>query len=209
MQAFDPLCEVQSDKASVEITSPFDGVVKELLVKEGEIAKVGSGLCIIEVEEEVTEDSEPAPAPVEPTAPLSVETNSISSSIDTPSPGGASATRRVHPMDPNLAVEQKLSNVFAAPSIRHFARQQGVDLALLVPGSGKKGRIEKGDVESFLNGQRVAGAQGVPPTTSEPVGDVVVELGRTRYGMWKAMVKVCELQNYGSVLSVLTDLNIC
>ena len=52
VQTFDPLCEVQSDKASVEITSPFEGIVKELLVKEGEVAKVGENLCIIEVEDE-------------------------------------------------------------------------------------------------------------------------------------------------------------
>jgi len=153
--------------------------------------KVGSGLCLIEVDEEVVEGSESAP--VEPAAPSSVETKSLSSSIDTPSPGGASATRHLHPMDPNHAVEQKLSNsdhVFAA-SVRHFARQEGVDLALLVPGSGKKGRIEKEDIESFLTGQHSASSQGIP-MTSEPVGDVVVELGRTRYGMWKATVKVCD-----------------
>ena len=56
--SFDALCEVQSDKDSVEITSPFDGIVKELLVKEGEVAKVGAGLCVIEVEEESTEMDE-------------------------------------------------------------------------------------------------------------------------------------------------------
>jgi 2-oxoisovalerate dehydrogenase E2 component (dihydrolipoyl transacylase) len=47
VQAFDPpsWCEVQSDKASVETTSPLDdGIVKEFLVQEGEIAKVGPGL---------------------------------------------------------------------------------------------------------------------------------------------------------------------
>jgi len=190
VQAFDPLCEVQSDKASVEITSPFDGVIKELLVQEGEIAKVGAGLCTIEVEEEVTEGSEPSP--VEPVALSSVETKPTLST-ETPSTDGAYATRRPHPMDPNHTGEQKSSNsdhVFAAPSVRHFARQQGVDLGLLVPGSGKNGRIEKGDIESFLNSQRAASTQGVP--TSEPLGDVVVELGRTRYGMWKAMVKVFE-----------------
>ena len=57
VQVFEPLCEVQGDKASVEITSPFDGVVKELFIKEGEITKVGSGLCLIE---EIVEGSEPA-----------------------------------------------------------------------------------------------------------------------------------------------------
>jgi len=48
VQAFDVLCEVQSNKASVEITSPFDGVLKEVLVKEGEIAKVGEVLSSAE-----------------------------------------------------------------------------------------------------------------------------------------------------------------
>jgi e3 binding domain len=93
---------------------------------------------------------------------------------------------------------------FAAPSVRHFARQQGVDLGLLVPGSGKNGRIEKGDIESFLNNQRIASTQGVP--TSEPLGDVVVELGRTRYGMWKAMVKVFD-RRIMVAWSILTNLN--
>jgi len=150
VQAFDPLCEVQSDKASVEITSPFDGIVKELLVQEGEIAKVGSGLCVIKVDEEVVEGTESAP--VEPAAPSSVGTKPLSSSIDTPSPGGTSTTRRLHPMDPNHTVEQKLSNsdhVFAAPSVRHFARQEGVDLALLVPGSGKKVGLRKRTLNLF------------------------------------------------------------
>jgi hypothetical protein len=45
-----PLCE---DKASVEITSPYAGLLKETLVKEGQVAKVGQGLCITEVDEEV------------------------------------------------------------------------------------------------------------------------------------------------------------
>jgi|SRR5712671_2999130 len=54
---FDPLCEVQSDKASVEITSPYDGTVKEILVQEGQVAKVGEDLCIIEVEEEASDSS--------------------------------------------------------------------------------------------------------------------------------------------------------
>ena len=40
IQAFDILGQVQSDKASVGITSPFDGIVKEILVKEGEVAKM-------------------------------------------------------------------------------------------------------------------------------------------------------------------------
>ncbi|KAG6818937.1 hypothetical protein H0H93_016986 [Arthromyces matolae] len=192
VQAFDPLCEVQSDKASVEITSPFDGIVKELLVKEGEVAKVGSGLCTIEVEEEETATSEaaststttettasPPPSPVEPPKPSKVE-----------------SPRRAHPLDPNYtptaAGISSGANVLAPPSVRHYARQNGVDLAQLVPGSGKGGRIEKRDVDAFL--AKPSGAQTVEAQSGE---DVVVELGRTRYGMWKAMVKSLEIPHFG------------
>lgn len=181
VQAFDPLCEVQSDKASVEITSPFDGVVKELLVKEGDIAKVGSGLCLIEVEEDVENGSvgsvaEPLPSSSrgdEPAPPETVTRESPFAQI-----------HRHHPLDPNNAPQSiKTDNVLAAPSVRHFARQKGVDLARLVPGSGKDGRIEKRDIEAYH-------AIKETQTHQKREDDVVVELGRTRYGMWKAMVKV-------------------
>ncbi|RDB27303.1 Lipoamide acyltransferase component of branched-chain alpha-keto acid dehydrogenase complex, mitochondrial [Hypsizygus marmoreus] len=190
IQAFDPLCEVQSDKASVEITSPFDGVVKELLVQEGEIAKVGAGLCLIEVDEEVSvEAAEPSsesqgealsPQP-SPTVPPPTETKS-------------QVPRRLHPMDPNyVSPGTGAENVLAPPSVRHFARQKGVDLAGLMPGSGKGGRIEKRDVEASL-------VQSPTTTGAQPIAsgqDVVVELGRTRYNMWKAMTKSLEIPHFG------------
>ena len=175
VQAFDPLCEVQSDKASVEITSPYDGVVKELLVQEGEVAKVGSGLCLIEVEEEEGADITQS-EPVESSAAQGTQTASDSS---------ATLTRPFHPLDPNNP-NLKVGNVLAAPSVRHLARQKAVELSLLVPGSGKDGRIEKTDVEAYLSR---GNAQSIPSPQMEGQ-DVVVELGRTRYGMWKAMVKV-------------------
>lgn len=189
VQAFDPLCEVQSDKASVEITSPFDGIVKELLVKEGDIAKVGAGLCLIEVDETITEDTHPVEA-VSTTSSLneSKQEKEIESTL--------APTRHSHPLDPakNTLEHQSINsdNVFAAPSVRHFARKNGVDLSSLVPGTGKGGRIEKGDVEAYLAHGRASSSKSV--TKADQVEDVVVELGRTRHGMWKAMVKVrCSL----------------
>ena len=182
VQAFDPLCEVQSDKASVEITSPFEGVVKELLVQEGDVAKVGAGLCLIEVDEETEQGEEvkqEAPTPAVEIAPPSVEEPT-------------SKERGVHPLDPKYLQEPgqaRKEDVFAAPSVRHLARQNGVDLGLLVPGSGKAGRIEKRDVEAYLARGTIT-EQAAPSTVADQQEDVVVELGRTRYGMWKAMVKV-------------------
>lgn len=188
VQAFDPLCEVQSDKASVEITSPFDGVVTEMLVKEGDIAKVGAPLCLIEVEEEVDETV------AQQESPVSQETTPIVSKPSSPPSGGASPARRLHPLDPENKSTSSTSsaNVFAAPSVRHFARQNGVDLSALAPGSGKAGRIEKRDVEAALAPASKA-PSSQPSYHASPADlqeEVIVDLGRTRYGMWKAMVKV-------------------
>ncbi|PPR05270.1 hypothetical protein CVT24_007903, partial [Panaeolus cyanescens] len=256
--AFDPLCEVQSDKASVEITSPFDGILKEIIVQEGEVAKVGSGLCLIEVEEQVDESSSSlstsptgatltestGPAAVPPNANESRATTLLSredhASATSASP--ARSERRMHPLDPNNTQRHQppppppgfLSHshsrsraqhaqgasatttassptptpvspelVFAPPAVRHFAKENGVDLGLLVPGSGKDGRIEKRDVEAYLaRATEAAAAAPEQAVTSAQVNveqnqDRVVELGRTRYGMWKAMVKSLEVPHFG------------
>ena len=201
IQAFDPLCEVQSDKASVEITSPFDGIVKELLVQEGEVAKVGSGLCLIEVEEEdeaaenKNNTNEPAVEPV--SSSPEKETRSPPTGYESKLEGSheEQVSKRRHPLDPNYtpdAVSVASSNVLATPSVRHFSRQMGVDLAQLAPGSGKGGRIERKDVDAFLAGE--SGAAALGPCVDDRK-DVVVELGRTRYGMWKATPGKGEVQN--------------
>ncbi|KXN82174.1 Lipoamide acyltransferase [Leucoagaricus sp. SymC.cos] len=212
--AFDPLCEVQSDKASVEITSPFDGVLKEILVKEGDVAKVGEGLCLIEVDEEVLEGSSsgvdagdkpykssaPSPPPLSEQPPPSTQESAPPSQ------------RRPHPLDPNYvptlhstpsafkSAESQFSSrgaqdVLAMPSVRHYARSKDVDLALLAPGSGRDGRVEKADVDAYLarSGSYAEITASVPLPQQQ---DVVVELNRTRYNMWKAMEKSLEIPHF-------------
>ncbi|OSD05722.1 CoA-dependent acyltransferase [Trametes coccinea BRFM310] len=215
VSTFDPLCEVQSDKASVEITSPFDGIVKELFVQEGQVAKVGQDLCTIEVADDLgADDPAPAPAP-EPSQPVPEQSASSGAGYGTPpepvqptrppantasAPHHPSApARRPHPLDPNVSPETRAqfssgADVLATPSVRHYARQHGVDLSLLAPGSGKDGRIEKRDIDAFL--QR-GSAQTTSPQTSSAFRpseaqtgkDVTIELNRTRWNMWKAMEK--------------------
>ncbi|KAG1894736.1 CoA-dependent acyltransferase [Suillus fuscotomentosus] len=220
IQSFDPLCEVQSDKASVEITSPFDGIVKEILVKEGEVAKVGQGLCVIEVDEELSDSAsaeqiEPAlsaaaaPSPIIPNSKFVEDAVSRAEQIrEEPS-----APRRLHPMDPNYlpssTPDVNRENVLAKPSVRHYARQSKVDLALL-SGSGRDGRIEKKDIDAFISQQ--ASSVSVDLSSVAPRAqteqDVIVELGRTRYGMWKAMTQSLEVPHFGYSTSLdLTSLH--
>ncbi|KAJ3564187.1 hypothetical protein NP233_g8450 [Leucocoprinus birnbaumii] len=233
--AFDPLCEVQSDKASVEITSPFDGVLKEILVKEGDVAKVGEGLCLIEVEEDAIVDTDEAgDKPVESSA---TSTHAPATSEQTPPSPPESESRpqkRLHPLDPNYVPTPsskplsaptnefrtrhctgRSQDILAMPSVRHYARSKGVDLALLAPGSGRDGRIERADVDAYLarSGPYAASETSVTPTISQQ--DVVVELNRTRHNMWKAMEKSLEIPHFGysttldvtNLQNVLSSLN--
>lgn len=232
VEAFDQLCEVQSDKASVEITSPFDGIVKEILVQEGEVAKVGAGLCLIEVDDGVDADpalAEPAGSPKSaspPPHPVQEASALADQGKNTPAPPAIEAAkdatpRRPHPLDDNQPAPEReacTADVLAAPSVRHFAREKGVDLARVSPGSGKDGRIEKADIEAYLTRSTAAPSAAtekpVMPSGSS-AEDVVVELGRTRYSMWKAMEKVgysiVRSQKYAYLLPELGDpsLRVC
>lgn len=179
--------------------------MKEILVQEGEVAKVGEDLCIIEVDEEVSDEETPSSELARP-PPRQVQ-ETIDSADHASSSDGVSSPpqiqgddfrpsepRRPHPLDPNHAEQVFVKNtkdVLALPAVRHFARLSGVDLSLLAPGSGKNGRIEKSDVEGYLSrGKQAAGTQTRARGAVSLEEDVVVELGRTRYGMWKAMTKV-------------------
>ncbi|KAJ7434098.1 CoA-dependent acyltransferase [Mycena galericulata] len=217
---FDLLCEVQSDKASVELTSPFDGLVKELLVKEGEVARVGAGLCVIEVEREVgaeeastsTEGKE-EPASPPPTATQEATMHEERTTAPPPSPSPpptsspppSSATARTkppgpHPLDPSAPplLMPTLTHALATPAVRHHARTHGVDLAALAPGSGRGGRVERADVDAFLAAQSQSEAGGSGGGGVETRGEeVVVELGRTRAAMWRAMEKSLAIPHFG------------
>ncbi|KAJ7197738.1 2-oxoacid dehydrogenases acyltransferase-domain-containing protein [Mycena pura] len=204
--SFDPLCEVQSDKASVEITSPFDGVVKELLVQEGQMANVGQGLCTIEVDEETPEGSEQPGAKEEPPTPAPTPTSRADEpKAAAPEPSVSSLSRGLHPMDPSFTPSKGAdSTSLATPSVRHYARTQGVDLAQLAPGSGKGGRVEKADVDAFLS----ASTAPASPAAASDGQDVVVELSRTRHAMWRAMLKSLEIPHFGySTTLDLTELH--
>lgn len=77
--------------------------------------------------------------------------------------------------------------------MRHFARQKGVNLASIPNGTGKGGRIEKKDVEMFLSSlSSLSESPQLSIFSEQPREDIHVELGRTRFAMWKAMTKVID-----------------
>ncbi len=117
----DPLVEIQTDKATVEIPSPYAGTVLRILVAEGEVVPVGTELVVIGQPGEVV--SEPAPKNPTPSDTVSQGLSSASA----PS-GGA-------------------GRVQATPVVRRIAQELGVELADVV-GSGPGGRITEDDVRA-------------------------------------------------------------
>lgn len=148
VQEDDVLCEVQNDKSVVEIPSPVEGTVEEILVEEGTVAVVGDVLIKFDapgyenLQFKGEENTEPAPEPV-------VEETSTPAQAATPQAKAAD-------VDPNR-------RVIAMPSVRKYAREQGVDIRQ-VAGSGDNGRVLKGDIDSFVAG-------GAPQAVAAPTSD--------------------------------------
>jgi len=148
----DSLVTIESEKASIEIPCPFGGVVKEICVSVGD--RVGEGQVLVVVEAEPGAAKEEAPA---------TEALSGAAKEEAPAAEALPPRKEVAPQPappPPEAQRRPLGAVLAghaSPSVRRFARELGVDLALL-RGSGRKGRILKTDVQAFVKGALGAGA---------------------------------------------------
>ena len=114
-----PLVEIQTDKATVEIPSPYQGTVVRILVAEGEVTPVGSVLLVI---------GDPSEATIGTTAPA-------------PSPPSDSSRGKV------AAGDSGATRVQATPLVRRIAQELGVDLTSLA-GTGPGGRVTEQDVRA-------------------------------------------------------------
>ena len=157
----DALVTLESDKASMEVPSDVDGVVKSIGVKVGDKVNKGSVLVTLEGETEAapvtpsvatqTERSESKGSVVEEQTKPSATQEPVASPSTTPVPAAPS---------PSYARDDKATNgiVHASPAIRRFARELGVDLHG-VSGSGPNGRVTREDVQGYV---KQALSQGAP-----------------------------------------------
>ncbi|SET29190.1 pyruvate dehydrogenase E2 component (dihydrolipoamide acetyltransferase) [Oceanobacillus limi] len=144
----DVLCEVQNDKAVVEIPSPVEGKVTKLHVEEGTVAVVGDSLISFDAEGYEDEGEEESPA---------AETKEEQAPVESPKTDSEQTTDE----------QAEGKRVIAMPSVRKYARDNGVDIRQ-VNGTGKNGRIVKEDVDSFLNGgQTTATPESADTTVTE------------------------------------------
>ena len=146
----DPLISLESDKATIEVPSPLDGVIKEISVKLGD--KVSQGALILTVEVSSATHASSGSGSVTETPTPNVAPTPVSASLVT-APISAPALIRQPPPVPTIPTDAgSLNKAHAGPSVRRFARELGVNLAL-VRGSGLKQRILREDVQSYVKNE--------------------------------------------------------
>jgi len=201
IKSFDRICEVQSDKATVEITSRYDGVVAKVHHEEGAIVKVGSALVDILRSGVI---GEVAPAKAAPVVPA------LHAADPAPAPA---VSAKPAPAQLNAAdLHDSNERVKATPAVRKIARENDLDLRL-VPATGPQGRVLKEDVQAYLaHGGAAASsssaAHSQAPAYAAPVvlkDDVVIPIRGVKRLMVKSMQAAQQVQHLTLMEEVQMD----
>lgn len=200
---FDKICEVQSDKASVEITSRFSGTISKLHYNVNDVAKVGEPLVDIEVAGEEGAEASSEAVKEQPQQPEPQPTPATETTSPSPSPSST------------LPADHYLRTL-ATPAVRRVAKENNVDIRNIT-GTGKDGRVLKEDVVAFVNGggkeitSKKRGNDGIliknlgssassataTTTTTPTQPDQVKPLTAIQKAMFKSMTKSVSIPQLG------------
>jgi pyruvate dehydrogenase E2 component (dihydrolipoamide acetyltransferase) len=162
VDADQPMLEVLTDKATVELTSPRKGKIVKVLWKAGDVVPVGSPLVVIELapgetkpESKGHKSMAAAVAGAAAPAPKAAPAPAAPAPVMAPAPASVAA-----PVAP-----ARTGKALATPATRKLAREMGIDIQQ-VQGSGPAGRVTKEDVERFAQGGAVAAPAAAAPTVT-------------------------------------------
>ena len=171
----EPVVEVETDKAVVEIPSPFEGTLDEIFVAAGEIVPVGTPLAEIATADGAPSEvaaaaPAPEPTPEAPAAPpieepapepVAAATPEPPPPTPAPTPAPVAASAAAPPSPP----PSPSATPGYSPAVLKLATEHGVDLAQ-VPGSGANGRVTRKDVLRYLEHPPAAGAAPATPAVT-------------------------------------------
>jgi 2-oxoglutarate dehydrogenase E2 component (dihydrolipoamide succinyltransferase) len=206
VKADEALAELETDKVTLEVNAPVSGVISEIIVKEGESVAVGAILGSI-AEGQVAAAA-PAPKPVEKAPPPKVEAAPPPPATQQPEIRIAPAPQAAPPRSPNADA--------LAPSVRRIAEEHRIDPAT-VAGTGKEGRITKGDMLAVIEGgaSPIAGiafpkAQPAPAPAPRPYAPAA-EAREERVRMTKLRQTIArrlkEAQNTAAMLTTFNEVD--
>jgi 2-oxoglutarate dehydrogenase E2 component (dihydrolipoamide succinyltransferase) len=199
--ADEPLVELETDKVTVEVPAPAAGVLEEIRVKDGETVNVGAVLGSIK---EGAAGAKAAPAAAkDKSAPAPA--GRPDQKTETTKPINAGAT----PIAPRSGNEQRSATDNAqAPSVRRLGAESGVDPAG-VSGTGKDGRVTKGDMLSAIErGPAVSAQPSAQMRAPSPADDAAreerVKMTRLRQTIAR---RLKEAQNSAAMLTTFNDVD--
>lgn len=133
VQEDQPICELMTDKATIEISSPKDGTVHKLYCDVGDIIEVHTPLIEIDIDGTAPPQAKTPPKEIAPPPKPKVEVPAVSKA----------------PSQPVATLAPSTGKVLASPAVRAMANAEGVNLST-IHGTGKGGRITRSDVASAL-----------------------------------------------------------
>jgi 2-oxoglutarate dehydrogenase E2 component (dihydrolipoamide succinyltransferase) len=160
----EPLVELETDKVTIEVPAPAAGVLSEIAVKDGDTVAVGAVLG------QIKEGTGAAPAksaaPVAPTAPAASAKAAPSPSSSVAAPPKSAPPVPASASSPQQPAKIAPEDVPLAPSVRRLGAESGIAPGT-VPGTGKDGRVTKGDMLAAI--ERAAAA---PTPVAQPAAAV-------------------------------------
>lgn len=156
IEADESVLEVATDKVDTEVPATHGGVLKEILVKEGDVVPVGAPIAKIETEGEESVDT-PAPA-------VEAASVAVTAQVAETASNGASANSS----NGVAVLEKPASDRFYSPLVMNIARQESIAMAELerVPGTGRDGRVTKKDILSYVKNRPSEVPVAAPATVS-------------------------------------------
>ncbi|AHG02109.1 hypothetical protein HALLA_02035 (plasmid) [Halostagnicola larsenii XH-48] len=163
-----PIAEIETDKALVEIPSPYDGIVSDLYADDGDTISVGEVFVVFEVPDGASEDSPStrtgSPDDADRTAEKDGRTGTDSGDSQPDSPGTSRGAQSG--TGGEFAAAETTKRVFAPPSVRTLARELGVDLLSVQNRVGKPGeRLSESDVHAVVSGTENSVETGIESDT--------------------------------------------
>ncbi|MEJ8757361.1 dihydrolipoamide acetyltransferase family protein [Pontibacter sp. H259] len=147
--------EVATDKVDTEVPAIQGGILKEILVKEGDVVAVGAPIAIISTGgDDTAAPAAPAAAEAPGAAPQAASAQTATAS------SGASVAK----------LDQPASGRFYSPLVLNIAREEGISMQELeyVPGTGNEGRVTKKDILAYLESRTGAPAQAAAAPQAQP-----------------------------------------
>lgn len=152
-----PLAEVSTDKVDMELESPYDGVVVQILAEPGTRVALGEPVLVLTSDEDdlLGDLDLGGDGPAAPEPSPAAEPSAAAASSPAPEQGAA----------PEIAPASSV--IAASPLVRREARRRGIDLAT-VPGSGSRGQITRADLEQVRSAASAPAATAASAVTAAP-----------------------------------------